>query len=634
MANVTAAPSPLLAAIVTATPTANVTAGTTTPNMAAETATATENITATMIATLTTNHLTPPVVLIRQEEADGMLGSFKSGVLGYSSAFAQPDLCDVYLASNDVSDAINNIPDQAIMEKLPSRYINKGDAFPPNAAEVDNSMFQQDNISTAVPEDIEADHVINNDVHPDGNHKTLRASFVRPEFRQDQPIESIVDLESAPTSTINQEKEPILAAAAQDEGDPFDPPMETWDDVQSAANAIINLKQRPSLADTVHPLFPDSTTTNRQGFPSHVARRRIKIWREELISANFKDAFDQPKLLEDYIDDNTELPFRCLDQWYLFDRVDAPTAPNSKYESIWIPRCPLPTLNFKGDQRYILRGWLRPNPSLHPQPPPIFVQVTKLHSWSVDRTLHSRGYWVQSRSCFYRLQDPSSRQVKLKVTLKEAPDADSMDESDVFSMETLPSPPSQEDLHWLQRARLGLISNIVDVFSLEEEDANQYSKMTPKELHDKLKPQTLGDDEPFDFELLKSEAEFARVHLSGAIGTNHLCKFLTCLSELTSSKVWATGDYQESVLRAERRSYTSCSSITSSNNIIRLQEALQDKLSFQPCNYLLQNGIDDDGDNDDEGEFLIILQGDFVSTNFVDQNDTDMEDDNDSSNER
>jgi hypothetical protein len=187
------------------------------------------------------------------------------------------------------------------------------------------------------------------------------------------------------------------------------------------------------------------------------------------------------------------------------------------------------------------------------------VQITDMQYWCVDRTKTCRGYWVETTTALYWLRDPSSKQGHVKVKVTGAFAANDNRYSNLLKA-TFPSPASQEDLHWLPRARMGLLSNLLDVFSDKEADRIcniGYTDKTPEELHHDLKT---GSEEPYDLELLRSENNFVYTHLSGMFEPMNLleCNFLRALAELNSKRIWTTADYIESVRNAERRSnYTS-----------------------------------------------------------------------------
>jgi hypothetical protein len=346
---------------------------------------------------------------------------------------------------------------------------------------------------------------------------------------------------------------------------------------------MMNHNERPLLLPA-----PADTTNKVDG---DEGGGRTRLWQEEVIIQRFGLDYDQPKL-EDLLspDDDTRhlmqpLPVRYLDQWYLFRRRDAPYAANpyKQYEGIWAPRTSLPEETWLADDDYILRGWLRPAPPdayYYPAPAPILVQIDRLDLWCVNLSKKYRGYWFLTQKAMYWLRDPSMKQGNVHVRIKGSKNYNI--DANLSCPAVLPRPSSQEDLHWLPRARMGLIANIVDLFPETEVDEEElyYPTLTPEQLHAELKN---GDDEPFDLELLRSEALFVYPHIRGVIetepyilqaanadvGTNYEkddekdsdkeedqveCAFLTSLKALTSTRVFSITDYQESAIRAEQRS--------------------------------------------------------------------------------
>lgn len=322
---------------------------------------------------------------------------------------------------------------------------------------------------------------------------------------------------------------------------------------------------------------------------------RTRIWQEEDIIRRFGLDYDQP-MLDDflYLDDDNhhllqQLPIRYLDQWYLFRRRDAPAAanPDKKYEGLWVPRSPLPEDSWMAQEDYILRGWLRPAPldAYSYQAPPILVQINKMYLWCVNRSKTYRGYWIHTKTAIYWLRDPSTKQGNIHVRIKgngllEEDVNENTTDIHMACAATLPRPASQEDCHWLQRARMGLVANIADLFPETEVDEEElyYPTLTPEQLHAELTNDV--NDGPFDMELLRSEAAFTYAHLGGVLEkepevklddnpdqddddddenldtAKAECAFLTSLKSLTSTKVWTTAEYQRSALRAEGRTHS------------------------------------------------------------------------------
>lgn len=227
---------------------------------------------------------------------------------------------------------------------------------------------------------------------------------------------------------------------------------------------------------------------------------------------------------------------------------------------------------------------------------PIPIAIKRPKTWVIDRSHHLRGIWVQSSTddIWYWLKDPST---------------DVVDSSS----------PSQETLHIPLRAKLGLLSNILDMV----QETNQgtpfnyvaiIGRRHPEAVHRMLTPTSnqweyfrhlhiqsdedissveypflcdfmghnfMGDSypllnqEPFDLDLLKTCADFVRRQLTNihpflskssnfmkgltAMHTNYIHDFRSS-SEIDSLaspnfKQFSLDDYVDSAIQSEKRSF-------------------------------------------------------------------------------
>ena len=237
-------------------------------------------------------------------------------------------------------------------------------------------------------------------------------------------------------------------------------------------------------------------------------------------------------------------PYRHITNWFL-------ARPGG------VHRMELPAqARFVNKQGICLYGELLPSPkkvskalSRGKKPPsnqPVVIRRGLL--WSIDRDHVDRGIWFGTKDAWYKLEQPCTAKVY--------------------------NGKSQEDLHVKLRAKFGLVSNLLDMFTESSKALNLesfyglHACRSPLESHSLLSPsrQGLAENpelvaEPFDLELLKREAKFVSDHLSGCHeDLTETCMFIKGLAAMekewkASGKASAedTFDYLASAKAAEAR---------------------------------------------------------------------------------
>lgn len=178
------------------------------------------------------------------------------------------------------------------------------------------------------------------------------------------------------------------------------------------------------------------------------------------------------------------------------------------------------------------------------------VQIHGLKTWAFDRHFEDRGIWVQSRNAWYKLEQPSTDLIALSDG----------------------SQTSQDILHQPLRAKIGLLSNIIDMMSFSDPFVKKYSKMSPLQSYHAI---CLTDEEtqinpkicdvPFDVYLLRRDPLFVKKHLKDWNSRlSQTCPFMKGLTELSTilklakkkKEQWALEDfdYSSSAKDAEERS--------------------------------------------------------------------------------
>ena len=306
------------------------------------------------------------------------------------------------------------------------------------------------------------------------------------------------------------------------------------------------------------------------------------------IGAEFGRAYDQAKREKGYADDSNNVGAnRHLTNWYLTKKTEPDIDPDGsdaeldhdpleeKKRALSVHRrvpLPLKTQSLNG---YVLYGDLEPSTSNDEgrarAGQTVKVVITKPSTWVFDRTKSNRGIWVTtgiSRG-WYRLKQPNTDPVELDttITLKKSGQPESPSRK--------ASLPSQETVHLPLRARLGLLSNLVDLLSEpygggsstdngdaagKDEDGITHNyvpihaKRTPEAIHALLSPseeiwkehntpeQPLNS-EPFDLELLKECPGFVRRHLDAMHALLDAdCLFMSSLTEMDKARTDAGKD--------------------------------------------------------------------------------------------
>ena len=278
-------------------------------------------------------------------------------------------------------------------------------------------------------------------------------------------------------------------------------------------------------------------------------------------------------------------------KWYLTKKNDeepppkarkpttAPTPTTTQNKNKYPPlslkrRYPLPEdFKFDGDQ-YMLHGYLISASGTTEKNVP--VVLTKLKSWEVDLSLTWRGIWVETESACYYLKDPCHVAVP-RVTYF---DGDEQNKSSSLLAKD-PYLPSQMSLDLILRAKISLLSNIIDIFCEKKGNKSHHyaplhAKIRVEESHKmlsldssllKLKYKHVKpvlNEEPFDLKLLKQKEVTMFVwkclrnyHLTLSDNSTFMKSLLALTKEQESQKQhqneWREIDYQKGALIAEKR---------------------------------------------------------------------------------
>jgi hypothetical protein len=138
-------------------------------------------------------------------------------------------------------------------------------------------------------------------------------------------------------------------------------------------------------------------------------------------------------------------------------------------------------------QPYYLHGrlLLSANPSTKSRslPKSIPLRIKLDGRWALDRSHEHRGIWVQTDIAWYWLKRPCSLRSTVRLRIKGIPD---------LSLEA--TIPSQEDLHTVLRAKLGLVSNWCDLLLFDENDPDsrtllkRHSRHRAEQIYEELSP--------------------------------------------------------------------------------------------------------------------------------------------------
>lgn len=226
------------------------------------------------------------------------------------------------------------------------------------------------------------------------------------------------------------------------------------------------------------------------------------------------------------------------------------------------------------------------------------IILTKLIHWEIDSSFQHRGIWVKTDSAWYYLKDPCHVSVP-RVTYFDSEDKNAtsdnhpssstkttvaIDPTSSFQKHLAQDPylPSQATLHIPLRAKIGLLSNILDIFSEKKGDKDSFyaplhAKVSVEESYRmlsldsnllKTKYSHLSppiNDEPFDMKLLmqKGVAKFLRQQLTNyhlALSDNSV--YMTSLQDLAvrmdeqkkfTLHRWSDNDFRQSAVNAENR---------------------------------------------------------------------------------
>ena len=179
---------------------------------------------------------------------------------------------------------------------------------------------------------------------------------------------------------------------------------------------------------------------------------------------------------------------RHLSQWRLVDASRESTTDEADNPTESNPRLGLPEIGLFSTNR-VLYGWLQPVCASHEY---IFVRLSKLDRWVVNRSKEHRGYWVMTSSATYWLQDPCDQRIEDLA--------------------------SQEDLHLQYRIRLGLLSVLIDHFSnMSDDEVVEASRTSPcdflSQLHDDNVSATAIDPNILSWTTVRPYANFLGTHL-------------------------------------------------------------------------------------------------------------------------
>jgi hypothetical protein len=127
--------------------------------------------------------------------------------------------------------------------------------------------------------------------------------------------------------------------------------------------------------------------------------------------------------------------------------------------------------------------------------------------------------------------------------------------NDVFHLLKVPS-VEQNPKHTQVRARFGLLSNIVDLFTPTSGDVPKHlieelHDMTPKEVHAHM---SCDDKEPFDLKLLLESTDFLQTHLRQFFEGHTSKEFWKGIAKKQKKKTFKEDDYKHSAILAEERS--------------------------------------------------------------------------------
>ena len=255
---------------------------------------------------------------------------------------------------------------------------------------------------------------------------------------------------------------------------------------------------------------------------------------------------------------------------------------------------------------------------------PVFVRISKLDHWTIDRSISLRGMWVRStgpQMAWYWLQEPCSIQPTHPLTIPN-----------VTTSPIIAKLPSMQELNLLVRALFGAVSNLSDIFSESSQDISKQSiylpvhiKRKPAELfvllsspnedfYRRHSPNNIYPKIPFDLALIETYPEFCRSHLKDfhplLTKNSAFIKGLDALMKIKVRKKWTPTELQASAEAAEERSQRNAWGLPLANAVeIRPNWKLEADLHETMQEHLTQKQqLDDDSDpvysDEDEMEVL------------------------------
>lgn len=197
----------------------------------------------------------------------------------------------------------------------------------------------------------------------------------------------------------------------------------------------------------------------------------------------------------------------------------------------------------------------------------IQVLLSSIKSWVIDRSHDNRGIYVQTSTAFYWLKEPC----------KDTVDIGGNEQAIGTPNDNQPSTniTSQEIIHQPIRAKFGLLSNLIDMFSDQNYNfVNFYAKRSITNTHCLLRPnaEILArydtseeplNKEPFDLNLLKQFPEFVRRNMENLHDMlPNECVFFYSIKEFEQQfkerqrklVPWSDEEYIESAEASESRS--------------------------------------------------------------------------------
>lgn len=285
-------------------------------------------------------------------------------------------------------------------------------------------------------------------------------------------------------------------------------------------------------------------------------------------------------------------------------------------------------------------GYLQPMIPNDPNVPPIFIRITTMDRWSIDRSISLRGIWVHSSGphpAWYWLRTPCSLRPTINIRCRHH----NIPQHDTTATATLPSMATH---HRLMRALFGLVSNISDIFSESAQDISTESlylsvhvKRNPSDLHQLLSspndeyykkhsPHQQYPKVPFDLDLLLLYPAFCRTHLiQFHAQVTPKCLFIKGLDLLIKTQTlqhrphptWTSKQLLASAKGSEERSQRNSWGLRIPHaKEVRPNWKLEADLAVMQKRLLLEQiGEEGNDDDDDDDEALLLFHNDPVYSN-------------------